>query len=111
FVIPSGSMENTLQVNDRIFVNLLIPDIWDLKRGDVVVFEDKKGWLPPNGEDSNLFQSALEIVGLLPDSSEQHLVKRIIGLPGDHVTVDEETRRLVVNGQPLDEEAYLYPGV
>lgn len=111
FVIPSGSMEETLQINDRIFVNLMVPGIWDLERGDVVVFEDTKGWLPPQSEDSSLLLSGLQLIGLAPDSSEQHVVKRIIGMPGDHVTVDEDSRALVVNGQILDEEAYLYPGV
>lgn len=111
FVIPSGSMEQTLQVNDRIFVNLMVPGVWDLERGDVVVFEDTQGWLPPAEDNSNLLHDALQLIGLAPDSSEQHVVKRIIGMPGDHVTVDEETQALVVNGQTLDEEAYLYPGV
>lgn len=111
FVIPSGSMEETLQVNDRIFVNLMVPGIWDLERGDVVVFEDTQGWLPPAQDESSPLHEALQLIGLAPDSSEQHVVKRIIGMPGDHVTVDQETQSLVVNGQILDEGAYLYPGV
>lgn len=111
FVIPSGSMEETLQINDRIFVNLMVPGIWDLERGDVVVFEDTKGWLPPQTEETSFLHNGLQLIGLAPDSSEQHVVKRIIGMPGDHVTVDEDTRSLVVNGEVLHEEGYLYPGV
>lgn len=110
FVIPSGSMEQTLQINDRIFVNLMVPGIWELERGDVIVFEDEKGWLPERDVATNPLRDGLELIGLAPDSSEQHLVKRIIGMPGDQVTVDDETRQLIVNGESI-EEPYLYPGV
>ena len=50
FYIPSESMVSTLDVNDRIFVNLLVPEPFALERGDVVVFQDTKGWLPPTPE-------------------------------------------------------------
>ena len=110
FLIPSGSMEQTLQVNDRIFVNLLIDSEDQLDRGDVVVFEDQHGWLPPADTDPNAFVQALEFIGLYPSTSEQHLVKRIIGTSGDHITVDPESRNLVVNGTELN-EPYLHPGV
>ena len=112
FYIPSGSMEETLEINDRIFVNLLVPDVMDLQRGDVVVFEDTKGWLPAQAADDggeNLLREALVFVGLLPDESEQHLVKRVIGLPGDRVTCCDAEGRITVNGEPLD-EPYIYPG-
>lgn len=108
FLIPSGSMENTLLINDRIFVNLIVDSQDQLDRGDVVVFEDHLGWLPPAESDPNPLLQALEFVGLYPSSSEQHLVKRIIGMPGDHVTVDPESRQLVVNGTTID-EPYLHP--
>lgn len=109
FLIPSGSMEDTLQVNDRIFVNLIVDSEDQLDRGDVVVFEDHQGWLPPPESDPNPFLQALEFIGLYPSSSEQHLVKRIIGMPGDHVTVDPDSHQLVVNGTTVD-EPYLHPG-
>lgn len=101
-------MENTLLINDRIFVNLIVDSQDQLDRGDVVVFEDHQGWLPPAESDPNPLLQALEFVGLYPSSSEQHLVKRIIGMPGDHVTVDPESRQLVVNGTTID-EPYLHP--
>jgi len=109
FLIPSGSMEDTLQVNDRIFVNLIVDSEEQLERGDVVVFEDLYGWLPPAETKPNAVFQALEFVGLYPSTSEQHLVKRIIGMPGDHVTVDEDSGQLVINGTAID-EPYVYPG-
>lgn len=111
FFIPSTSMEETLEVDDRIFVNLLVPQPFALSRGDVVVFRDDLGWLPPNGThpQPNLFQQALTFVGLLPDSSQQHLVKRVIGMGGDHVVCCDADGRISVNGQPLT-EPYLAPG-
>lgn len=110
FFIPSGSMENTLEINDRIFVNQLVPQPFDLRRGDIVVFEDTEGWLPPQAEvQTNWVKGALIFVGLAPDESQQHLVKRVIGLPGDHVVCCDAEGRLTVNGEPLT-EPYLFPG-
>ncbi|MCC9193808.1 signal peptidase I [Arthrobacter sp. zg-Y916] len=111
FFIPSGSMEQTLEIHDRIFVNLLVPEPFDLTRGDVVVFKDTQGWLPPtgNGDDGNFIADALTFVGLLPDESEQHLVKRIIGMPGDHVTCCTADGKITINGEPID-EPYVYAG-
>lgn len=110
FFIPSGSMEETLEIDDRIFVNQLVPQPFDLQRGDVVVFRDTDGWLPEQPDTQlSLFKEALIFVGLAPDESQQHLVKRIIGLPGDHVICCDAEGRLTVNGEALD-EPYLYPG-
>lgn len=112
FYIPSVSMVNTLDVNDRIFVNLLVPEPFALSRGDVVVFKDTKGWLPPKPEKAagpfTWVQDSMKFVGLLPDNSEQHLVKRVIGLPGDHVVCCDADGKLTVNGAPLD-ESYINP--
>jgi signal peptidase I len=108
FIIPSESMENTLLVGDRVVVEKLT----DVKRGDVVVFEDPGGWLGPDesGEKRGSVGRFFEIVGLLPDSSHGHLIKRLIGMPGDKVACCDSKGRLLVNGQPLDETSYLYPG-
>lgn len=112
FYIPSGSMENTLQIDDRIFVNLLVPQPFELKRGDVVVFKDSQGWLPPepgaNDPVSWLGEAAV-FIGLAPDNSQQHLVKRVIGLPGDRVVCCTSNGQLTINGEAVD-EPYLYPG-
>ncbi|MCU1548572.1 MAG: signal peptidase [Arthrobacter sp.] len=113
FYIPSESMASTLDVNDRIFVNLLVPEPFALERGDVVVFKDSQGWLVPAAEKkTNSFtwlQDGLMFIGLLPDNSEQHLVKRVIGLPGDRVACCDTGGRLTINGAPL-EEKYINAG-
>ncbi|MET1089132.1 MAG: signal peptidase I [Arthrobacter sp.] len=112
FFIPSESMVNTLDVDDRIFVNLLVPEPFSLSRGDVVVFRDTKGWLPAAPEKSEgpftWVQDGLTFVGLLPDNSEQHLVKRVIGLPGDHVACCDAGGKLTINGTAVDER-YINP--
>ena len=112
FYIPSESMVHTLDVNDRIFVNLLVPEPFALEHGDVVVFRDTQGWLVPAAEkDAGPFtwvQDGLTFIGLLPDNSEQHLVKRVVGLPGDRVACCDGGGRLTVNGVPLD-EPYINP--
>ncbi len=112
FFIPSESMVGTLDVNDRIFINLLVPRPFELQRGDVVVFKDMQGWLPATEKEQpgpfKWFQDSLIFVGLLPDGTEQHVVKRVIGLPGDHVVCCDAQGRVSVNGKPLD-EAYINP--
>jgi signal peptidase I len=112
FFIPSESMVNTLDVDDRIFVNLLVPEPFALSRGDVVVFRDTKGWLPPAPAKAQgpftWVQDGLTFVGLLPDNSEQHLVKRVIGLPGDHVVCCDTGGKLTINGTAID-ETYINP--
>lgn len=103
FVIPSGSMENTLQVSDRVVVS----KITSVHRGDVVVFKDPGGWLTPAAQPTG-WRKVAEFVGVLPDTSDQHLIKRIIGMPGDTVKWSPEQGQLSVNGTLLDESAYLY---
>ncbi|WP_426561426.1 signal peptidase I [Angustibacter sp. McL0619] len=111
FYIPSESMEDTLKQGDRVIVSKLTPGPFDLKHGDVVVFVDPNDWLleqaPP--EPSGPVRKALTFVGLLPNDSGNHLIKRVIGLPGDHVKCCDSKGRLSINGVPLD-EPYLKPG-
>lgn len=104
FVIPSVSMENTLQVNDRVVVEKLS----SVERGQVVVFEDPGGWLTGvRAQERNVVGQALEFVGILPDSSTEHLIKRLVGMPGDRVVCCDASGRITVNGAALD-ETYLY---
>ncbi|MBA8795692.1 signal peptidase I [Friedmanniella endophytica] len=105
FEIPSGSMERTLGIGDRVVVEKLS----DVKRGEVVVFADPGGWLPPTTHhERGPVGRALEFVGLLPDTGTDHLTKRIIGLPGDQVVCCDSRGRITVNEHPLNEDAYLY---
>ena len=107
FFIPSASMESTLQVGDRVLVSRLAPGPFDVSRGDIVVFVDPGGWLPPEpaqgNEVRNLLTEVGEFVGLLPANTGSHLIKRVIGLPGDTVTCCDASGRISVNGVPIDE--------
>jgi signal peptidase I len=111
FFIPSESMENTLQQGDRVIVSKLTPGPFQLKHGDVVVFVDPNDWLEeqPPPQPAGPVRKALQFIGLLPNDSGNHLIKRVIGLPGDHVKCCDAKGRLSINGVPLD-EPYLKPG-
>ena len=116
FYIPSPSMENTIMPGDRVLVNKFSP--WfgaQPQRGQIVVFQDPGGWL--TGDDqpevsSNPIvrgvKSTFTFIGLLP--GQQDLIKRVIGLPGDEVKCCDAQGRITVNGVPLSESDYLYPG-
>lgn len=115
FFIPSESMETTLEPGDRVVVSLLTPGPFSLAHGDVVVFADPGGWLPPDvpvqrGPVAGAAVQALQFVGVLPHDSGGHLIKRVIGLPGDRVSCAGTGEPLEVNGVAIDEKGYLYPG-
>ena len=108
FYIPSESMENTLVKGDRVIVSKLTPAPFDLAHGDVIVFVDPGDWLgeTPTAKRSGVIgavRSALTFVGLLPNDSQGHLIKRLIGLPGDHIVCCDAQNHLTVNGVSLDE--------
>ena len=105
FEIPSTSMLNTLRVDDRVVVEKLST----IKRGQIVVFEDPGGWLAgATLKERGPLGQALEFVGVLPDASTEHLIKRAVGLPGDHVVCCDADGRITVNGHALEERDYLY---
>ena len=114
FFIPSGSMENTLQINDRVAVNK-VPFIGkSIKRGDVVVFRDPDNWLPePYVGDQNKFIAKIKdgfvAVGVLPNPAKQYLVKRVIGVAGDKVECCSKDKKLMINGVEI-EEPYIFAG-
>jgi signal peptidase I len=114
FYIPSGSMENTLQINDRVAVNK-VPFIGkSIKRGDVVVFRDPDNWLPePYVGDQNEFIAKIKdgfvAVGVLPNPAKQYLVKRVIGVAGDKVECCSKDKKLMINGIEID-EPYIFAG-
>lgn len=111
FYIPSGSMQNTLAIGDRVLVNRA--SVWlggQPQRGQVVVFQDPGGWLGPSETTggSNWLTKALTFVGVLPEDNGD-LIKRVIGVGGDHVVCCNAQGEITVNGVALD-ETYLYPG-
>lgn len=114
FYIPSGSMENTLQIQDRVAVNK-VPFISDnIKRGDIVVFRDPNNWLPENVENSSNSLAAkakniLVTVGVLPNPAKQYLVKRVVGVAGDRVVCCTASGKLSINGVEVT-EPYIYGG-
>ncbi|MEI7561287.1 MAG: signal peptidase I [Actinomycetes bacterium] len=108
FFIPSGSMENTLQVGDRIAVNKFGALFSDIKRGEVVVFADPDNWLGAAPEDSNKgiagqVKNVLITVGVVPDPAKQFLIKRVIGVGGDTVICCDSAGKLQVNGKSVNE--------
>jgi signal peptidase I len=76
FWIPSGSMIPTLEIGDRVLVNKFIYRFTDPRRGDIIVFESV-------------------------DNSNEDLIKRVVGLPGDKIAV--RGGKLFVNGEPQKE--------
>jgi signal peptidase I len=112
FYIPSGSMENTLQVRDRVAVNR-VPFIGNnVSRGDVIVFRDPAGWLPEASSVSgnrvtNAIREGLVIVGVIPNPAKQYLVKRVIGVAGDNVVAKDQV--LTINGKSTN-EPYIFSG-
>jgi signal peptidase I len=112
YKIPSGSMENTLLVNDRVLVNKLVYHFRSIDRGDIVVFSGQNSWgpdAPPPSSDPvvRLWDDVLSDIGL--QSSQTYYIKRVIGLPGDRVACCTDGK-VTVNGVPLDETSYIYPG-
>jgi signal peptidase I len=114
FYIPSGSMENTLQVKDRVAVNKVPFISKSIERGDVVVFRDPDNWLPEITDYStNKYvakaKSALVAVGVLPNPTKQYLVKRVIGVGGDRVVCCTKDGNLSVNDVEII-EPYIFAG-
>lgn len=107
FYIPSASMRETLVQGDRVLVTKLAPGPLDVHRGDVVVFKDPGGWLnaAESAGPTGTIPQVMAKIGLYPSGG--HLVKRVIGVPGDVIECCDEQGRILVNGQPLEEEAYV----
>jgi signal peptidase I len=117
FFIPSQSMEDTIMPGDRVLVDKFSP--WfgaQPHRGQIVVFHDPGGWLDgagtPNTDNALVrgIKDVFTFVGLLPQGDEHDLIKRVVGVPGDEVKCCDAKGRVSVNGVPLNEAAYLFPG-
>ncbi|GIG66356.1 signal peptidase I [Phytomonospora endophytica] len=87
FWIPSGSMEHTLDLQDRVLVNKLVYDFREPERGEVIVFTAPNDWRS--------------------DPNEEDFIKRVIGIGGDHI-ICCDNGKITVNGVALDETEYLY---
>jgi signal peptidase I len=123
FYIPSPSMEHTLNVGDKVLVNKLVYHFRSIQPGDIVVFNGVGSWnpLPPATKASSdpvvrlydaavlpLFRSIAGLFGTAP--GQQDYIKRVIGVPGDHVACCTAGGLVTVNGVPLHETSYIYPG-
>ena len=123
FVIPTGSMQNTLEIQDKILVNKLVYHFRPIHSGDIIVFDGAGSWnapAPGAGTSTGLVTRAYDdtlrklfdsVGGLFGTPIGQtDYVKRVIGVPGDHVVCCNGHGQVTVNGVPLDEQSYLYPG-
>ena len=112
FFIPSSSMENTLEIGDKVLVNKLVYDFRSIHRGDIVVFNGDGSWDPIPAQPapllSRLWNSISGLFGTAPGVHDY--IKRVIGVPGDHVACCNARGQVMVNGVPLSEKSYLYPG-
>jgi signal peptidase I len=100
FWIPSGSMEETIQINDRVMVNKLAYDFGEPTRGDIVVFRDPREPALEESIPEAVIRSVLEAVGIRTRGRDD-LIKRIVGLPGETITIKND--QVHVDGVPLDE--------
>jgi len=123
FYIPSSSMEDTLLIGDKVLVNKVVYHFRSVQRGDIIVFNGVGSWNaapPPVKPASNPFVRAYDatlkplfhsIAGLFGTPIGQtDYIKRVIGVPGDDVACCNAQGLVTVNGVPLHESSYLYPG-
>jgi signal peptidase I len=101
FYIPSGSMETTLEIGDRVLVNKLSYRVHEVNRGDLVVFEAAEG-------EGDCGQPVNQAAASAAEGGIKDLIKRVIGLPGD--VVEGRDGQLLVNDRILV-EPYLDDGV
>lgn len=112
FYIPSGSMEDTLQVGDRVLVNKVVYHLRPVERGDVIVFDGTGSFVsgdvvePERSPVEVIGRLFGEIVGLAPPR-DTDFIKRVIGIGGDRVVCCDADGRITVNGVALDED-YLF---
>lgn len=100
FWIPSESMLPTIEINDRVMVNKLAYRFGEPHRGDVVVFNDPA---EPEREESipeAVIRSVLEALGIRTRGRDD-LIKRVIGLPGETVTIRDN--QVLIDGSPIPE--------
>ena len=112
FYVPSASMEDTLQENDRIIVSKISTRFTGIDRSNVIVFHDPGGWLGegfPNPYDTPVGR-VLQAVGIVPSNSGNDLVKRVIGVANDQVECCDASGRVTVNGVAIA-DSYIKEGI
>ena len=110
FYIPSGSMESTLNISDRVLVEKVSYRFGDIEHGDVVVFvHEEPGFEPvgPSNPVTGFFSSLGQAIGVVPPS-DRDFIKRVVGLPGDTITCEDGV--LVRNGEKVV-EPYVDEGI
>ncbi len=123
FFIPSSSMENTLMIGDKVLVNKLVYHVRSIQRGDIIVFNGDGSWNPPTAAqagsssplarvyDDTLGALFRNIAGLFGTPTDQvDYIKRVIGLPGDHVVCCNANGEITVNGVALSEKSFIHSG-
>jgi signal peptidase I len=123
FFIPSASMEDTIRTGDKVLVNKLVYHLRPIQRGDIVVFNGEGSWdppVPPAPSSSDPLVRFYDVtVGALIRSvkdlfgtplGQTDYIKRVIGLPGDHVACCNAHGQITVNGVALAEKSFLAPG-
>jgi signal peptidase I len=121
FFIPSGSMQNTLEINDKVLVNKLVYHFRPIRPGDIIVFDGAGSWNAPASATSRdpiaaaydatlrpLLHAVGGLFGTAPGQTDY--IKRVIGVPGDRVACCNAQGLVTINGVPLHEQGYLYPG-
>jgi signal peptidase I len=115
FYIPSSSMEDTLRIGDRVLVDRASYHLHPIRRGDIVVFDGLDSFTPevtttrPSNPVARVAYSFASALGIAPPG-QRDFIKRVIGVPGDTVSCAGPGQPILVNGVPLDEKDYLFPG-
>ncbi|HJW35647.1 MAG TPA: signal peptidase I, partial [Actinomycetes bacterium] len=110
FYIPSGSMESTLNISDRVLVEKVSYRFGDIEHGDVVVFvHEEPGFeaAGPSNPVAGFFSGLGQAIGVVPPS-DRDFIKRVVGLPGDTITCEDGD--LVRNGEKVA-EPYVDEGI
>jgi signal peptidase I len=122
FFIPSGSMQNTLELYNKVLVNKLVYHFRPIRPGDIIVFDGAGSWTAPAPRPTSsdpvvalydvtlrpLLSSIGGLFGSAPGQTD--FIKRVIGVPGDHVACCNAQGLVTINGVALHEQSYLFPG-